>query len=63
MPPKVENPPPSAFSEPSEPSELKPEDKPKSLLTGPQEENPQVVVTQSKKKGDEKKEDMPKSKL
>lgn len=63
MPPKTQNPPPSAFSEPSEPSELKPEDKPKALLTGPQEENPQVVVTKDKKHDKAKKEDKPKPKL
>jgi hypothetical protein len=60
MPPKTSSPPPSAFSEPSEPSPLKPEDKPKELLKGPQEENPQVVVTASKEKSAEKHKDKPK---
>ncbi|KAI0636088.1 hypothetical protein C8Q77DRAFT_1155799 [Trametes polyzona] len=36
--------PPSSFSEPSEPSELRPEDKPKNTLRGPQEENPQLIA-------------------
>ena len=34
----------SAFAEPSEPSELAPEDNPKEQLTHNQEENPQVVL-------------------
>ncbi|KAJ3841765.1 hypothetical protein F5878DRAFT_445402 [Lentinula raphanica] len=34
----------SAFSEPSEPSELAPGNKPKDQITKPQEENPQVVL-------------------
>jgi hypothetical protein len=54
MPPKTSKPPVSAFSEPSEPSALKPEDKPKAQLTGPQEENPQAVVTASRKAADAK---------
>lgn len=41
------NPPASAFSEPSEPSDIIPADKPKEQLTNQQEENPQVVVTAS----------------
>lgn len=36
--------PPSGASEPSEPSPMRPEDKPKKQLTGEQEENPQVVA-------------------
>ena len=36
--------PPSGASEPSEPSSLKPENKPREQLTGRQEENPQVVA-------------------
>jgi hypothetical protein len=36
--------PPSAASEPSEPSEVRPEDKPKKQLKGEQEENPQIVA-------------------
>ncbi|KAF7794829.1 hypothetical protein EIP86_005971 [Pleurotus ostreatoroseus] len=35
---------PSAASEPSEPSALRPEDKPRAQLTHEQEENPQVVA-------------------
>jgi hypothetical protein len=34
----------SAFAEPSEPSELAPEDNPKEQLCHNQEENPQIVV-------------------
>lgn len=54
--PKISNPnpPASAFSEPSEPSEIKPGDKPKEQITNPQEENPQVMMTkdeESKKEG------------
>ncbi|TFY72289.1 hypothetical protein EVG20_g722 [Dentipellis fragilis] len=48
MPAKVQNPPVSAFSEPSEPSPMAPGDKPKDQLTGPQEENPQMVMRKSK---------------
>lgn len=44
MTPKPQVVPPSASSEPSEPSEIRPEDKPKKQLTGEQEENPQVVA-------------------
>ena len=35
---------PSAASEPSEPSQIRPEDKSKNQLRGEQEENPQVVA-------------------
>ncbi|KAH9902616.1 hypothetical protein C8Q73DRAFT_831560 [Cubamyces lactineus] len=41
---KAEIVPPSSFSEPSEPSQLCPEDKPKDTLRGEQEENPQLVA-------------------
>ncbi|KAL7279327.1 hypothetical protein ACG7TL_007168 [Trametes sanguinea] len=41
---KAEIVPPSSFSEPSEPSQLRPEDKPAAALRGPQEENPQLVA-------------------
>lgn len=41
---KAELVPPSSFSEPSEPSQIRPEDAPKDTLRGPQEENPQLVV-------------------
>ena len=44
MPPKAKVVPPSGLSEPSEPSEVKPEDKPKKQLQGEQEENPQVIA-------------------
>lgn len=54
MPPKADKIPESAFGEPSEPSALKPADKPKEQLTNPQEENPQVVVTESKKASEKK---------
>jgi len=47
--PQEENPkeelPVSAFSEPSEPSQLSPAENPKEQITGEQEENPQVVLT------------------
>jgi hypothetical protein len=39
----------SAFAEPSEPSELAPEDNPKEQLTHNQEENPQAVVKKPSK--------------
>lgn len=42
--PQVDDPPPSAFSEPSEPSQVTPGEKDKALITSAQEENPQVVV-------------------
>lgn len=46
---------PSAASEPSEPSSIKPEDKSKEQLTGTQEENPQIVAhTAGKQAGDAK---------
>ena len=35
---------PSAASEPSEPSALRPEDKPQSQIQGEQEENPQLIA-------------------
>ncbi|GJF00064.1 hypothetical protein PsYK624_163420 [Phanerochaete sordida] len=44
MAPKAQLVPPAGASEPSEPSEIRPEDKPKKQLTGKQEENPQVVA-------------------
>ncbi|EIM91123.1 uncharacterized protein STEHIDRAFT_107746 [Stereum hirsutum FP-91666 SS1] len=50
------NPPASAFSEPSEPSDIKPADSPKEQITKQQEENPQVMMTKdegSKKEGKE----------
>ncbi|KAI0787969.1 hypothetical protein C8Q74DRAFT_1366762 [Fomes fomentarius] len=42
--PEAEEVPPSSFSEPSEPSDLCPGDKPASTLRGPQEENPQLIA-------------------
>ena len=52
---KAERVPASSFAEPSEPSQLRPEDKPKDTLTGEQEENPQVVMhMQGRQSGDEK---------
>ncbi|KAI0833665.1 hypothetical protein BC628DRAFT_1344775 [Trametes gibbosa] len=45
--------PPSAFSEPSEPSQLRPEDTPEATLRGPQAENPQLVAhVRGKQAGD-----------
>ena len=44
MPPKVQSPPTSAFSEPSEPSDIMPENNPREQLTRPQEENPQAML-------------------
>ncbi|CDO75162.1 hypothetical protein BN946_scf184866.g3 [Trametes cinnabarina] len=41
---KAEIVPPSAFAEPSEPSQLRPEDKPADTIRGEQEENPQLVA-------------------
>ena len=38
----------SAFAEPSEPSNRAPEDNSKAQLTGPQEENPQVIAHKPK---------------
>ncbi|KAI0671898.1 hypothetical protein C8Q78DRAFT_991411 [Trametes maxima] len=43
---KAERVPPSSFTEPSEPSQVRPEDRPKETLRGEQEENPQVVAHQ-----------------
>ncbi|KAG8977993.1 hypothetical protein FRB90_008612, partial [Tulasnella sp. 427] len=37
-------PPPSAFAEPSEPSDRAPEENGKEQLTNPQEENPQLIA-------------------
>ncbi|EKM58402.1 uncharacterized protein PHACADRAFT_252691 [Phanerochaete carnosa HHB-10118-sp] len=59
MAPKPQVVPPSGSSEPSEPSEIRPEDKPKKQLKGEQEENPQVVAHRpggqaADKKGDSK---------
>lgn len=59
MPPKSQQLPPSAFSEPSEPSQLKPGDKPKEQLRGSQEENPQIVVTRPERADVKKKHDGP----
>lgn len=42
--PEAKELPPSSFSEPSEPSDIRPEDKPASTLRGPQEENPQLIA-------------------
>ena len=42
--PKAQRLPDSSFSEPSEPSQLRPEDKPARALRGEQEENPQLVA-------------------
>ncbi|KAJ3490827.1 hypothetical protein NLI96_g1148 [Meripilus lineatus] len=44
MPPKLNKLPPSGFSEPSEPSDLSPEQNPRSQLTSNQEENPQIIA-------------------
>ena len=44
MAPKAQLVPPSGASEPSEPSEIRPEEKPKKQLTGEQEENPQAIA-------------------
>ena len=44
MPLKVSQPPASAFSEPSEPSNLSPSQKPSCLITSNQEENPQLIA-------------------
>ncbi|TCD64280.1 hypothetical protein EIP91_004288 [Steccherinum ochraceum] len=44
MAPKAQVIPPGAASEPSEPSQIKPEDKSKKQITSQDEENPQVVV-------------------
>jgi len=41
---KPERVPASGLSEPSEPSELKPSDKPKEQIQRPQEENPQLIA-------------------
>lgn len=41
---KAELVPASSFSEPSEPSQIRPEDAPADTLRGPQEENPQLVA-------------------
>jgi hypothetical protein len=65
MPPKTSNPPPSAFSEPSEGGPLAPQDKPAELINGNQEENPQATVSadSGKKKAKDEHEGKPKSKL
>jgi hypothetical protein len=65
MPPKTSNPPPSAFSEPSEGGPLAPQDKPSELINGNQEENPQATVSadSGKKKAKDAHEGKPKSKL
>ncbi|KZP25114.1 hypothetical protein FIBSPDRAFT_856042, partial [Athelia psychrophila] len=47
---KVESPPASAFAEPSEPGAGKPGDSPAEQLTGPQEENPQLIAGREKSK-------------
>lgn len=41
---KAEQIPAGRFQEPSEPSDVKPEDKPKQLVASEQEENPQVIA-------------------
>ncbi|KAI0366260.1 hypothetical protein BV20DRAFT_971957 [Pilatotrama ljubarskyi] len=52
---KAEIVPPSSFSEPSEPSQLRPEDKPQDTIRGEQEENPQLVAhDKGKQSGDRK---------
>ncbi|KAI0349741.1 hypothetical protein OH77DRAFT_1525452 [Trametes cingulata] len=52
---KAEIVPPSSFSEPSEPSQLRPEDKPQDTLRGEQEENPQLIAhSKGKQSGDRK---------
>ncbi|KAI0694653.1 hypothetical protein C8T65DRAFT_744281 [Cerioporus squamosus] len=53
--PKAERLPDSSFSEPSEPSQIRPEDKPESTLRGEQEENPQLVAhSKGRQSGDAK---------
>ncbi|TBU24012.1 hypothetical protein BD309DRAFT_568837 [Dichomitus squalens] len=52
---KAELVPASSFSEPSEPSQLRPDDKPKEALAGEQEENPQLVAhKEGRQSGDAK---------
>ncbi|KAI0325436.1 hypothetical protein GY45DRAFT_1260812 [Cubamyces sp. BRFM 1775] len=48
--------PPSSFSEPSEPSQLRPEDKPERTLRGEQEENPQLVAHAKGKQSEDHRE-------
>ena len=53
--PKAERLPDSSFSEPSEPSQLRPEDKPARALRGEQEENPQLLAhNRGRQSGDAK---------
>ena len=53
--PKAQRLPDSSFSEPSEPSQLRPEDKPAAALRGEQEENPQLVAhSKGRQAGDAK---------
>ena len=53
--PKAERLPDSSFAEPSEPSQLRPEDKPAPTLRGEQEENPQLVAhNRGRQSGDAK---------
>ena len=57
MAPRAQVVPPSGFSEPSEPSQLEPEDEPKQQLRGPQGENPQIIAQNpGKQYEDERKE-------
>jgi len=54
----------SSASEPSEPSEVKPEDKPREQLTHEQEENPQLVAHQQGRQAvDGKAENGPKRRM
>ena len=53
--PKAQRLPDSSFSEPSEPSQLRPKDKPARALRGEQEENPQLVAhNRGRQSGDAK---------
>ncbi|RDX43835.1 hypothetical protein OH76DRAFT_1409792 [Lentinus brumalis] len=53
--PKAERLPDSSFSEPSEPSQLRPDEKPAATLRGEQEENPQLVAhSRGRQAGDAK---------
>ncbi|KAG8960602.1 hypothetical protein FRC03_006351 [Tulasnella sp. 419] len=52
---EVDNPPSSAFAEPSEPSGHAPEQNPKEQITNAQEENPQVIAHKPGKQAHDKK--------
>ncbi len=53
--PKAERLPDSSFSEPSEPSQIRPDEKPAATLRGEQEENPQLVAhSKGRQAGDAK---------